>query len=274
MKINALAAIFFLLFLAACQPNITPTERPTSAPAAEAPAAKPPEETEAVSQSQPEAENLITFSEMGIVVGFNYPDGFAQVIGTSFNNVYEPTAPYDLPYPQNAQIIFTAYPGGFDFTQNGLRIFRAEEINALQAGVLESLSAVLEDQTDHHSDFPRFAGAGSVIDAQIKTIAFQNGKGFRYLLTKSFSAEPLKSIGMTYLYQGVTDDDKYFVSFIMTVDAPFLAEYIGQPLNTIEEFESFYGNINNLVDTSRGDQFTPSLDLFDALISSIVILEK
>lgn len=274
MKIHLLAAVLSLLVIVGCLPNAAPIESTESIPTvAEPSATNQPAETESVLQSQFEAENLITFSEMGIVVGFNYPDGFTQGINTSFNGAYKPNAPYDLPYPQNAQIIFTAYTGGSGFTVNGLRVFRAEEINAMQAGVLENLNAVLEDQTDHHTDFPRFPGAGSVIDAQLAPVAFQNGNGVRYLLTKSFSADPLMSTGMTYLYQGVTDDDKYFVSFIMTVDAPFLAEYVGQPSNTVEEFESFYGNINNLVDTAGGDQFSPSLDLLDVLISSIVILK-
>lgn len=275
MKIHALAAALSLLFLAGCYPGTIPTESPISAPVVVEPSAViQPVETESGPQSQLEAENSITFSEMGIIAGFNYPDGFAQGISTSFNSEYVPNAPYDLPYPQNSQILFTAYPGGFDFTVNGLRIFRADEVNALETGAVESLNAVLEGQPDHHNDFPRLPGAGSVIDAQLLPLAFQNGNGYRYLVTKSFSADPISSTGLTYMYQGITDDGKYFISFIMFVDAPFLAPYIGQTLTTVEEFETYFQNVNNLVETSSGDQFTPSLTVLDELVSSIVILEK
>ncbi|MBI2331323.1 MAG: hypothetical protein HYU84_04025 [Chloroflexi bacterium] len=276
MKPHVLAAILFLSVLAGCTPNTeTPAKTFTLAPAAVEPSVtQAPAETESVPQSQPEAENVFTFDEMGIVVGFDYPEGFAQGIGTSFNGTYVPNAPYDLPYPQNAQVVFTSYLGGSDFTTNGLRGFRADEVNALETGAVESLNAVLEGQTDHHNDFPRLAGAGSIIDAQLTPLAFQNGNGYRYLVAKSFSADPLQSTQLTYMYQGVTNDGKYFASFIMLVDAPFLAPYIGQPLTTPADFETYFQNVNDLVETSSGDQFAPSLTILDELIASIIITQR
>jgi len=274
MKIRLFATSISLLVIISCSPSTAPTESMGAMPTAVEPSAtNQSAETESVPQSQPEAENFITFSEMGIVVGFNYPDDFAQGINTNFNGVYEPNAPYDLPYPQNAQVIFTAYMGGGGFTVNGLRVFRADEVNALETGAVENVNAVLEG-ADHHSDFPRLAGAGSIIDAQVIPLAFQNGNGYRYLVAKSFSADPLSNTGMTYMYQGVTSDGKYFISFVMLVDAPFLAPYVGKTLNTSEEFESYFQEVNNLVETSSGDQFTPSLNILDELVSSIIVLEK
>lgn len=275
MKNRLLAATLSFLVMVGCAPNTTPTDNPTSAPAAVEPSAtNPPAETESAQPSGAEAENLVTFSELGIAVGFNYPEGFTQGISTSFNGIYTPDAPYDLPYPQNGQVIFTSYPGGGGFTANGLRVFRADEVNALETGAVESLNAVLEGQTDHHNDFPRFTGAGSVIDAQLTPLSFQNGNGYRYLVAKSFSADPLQSTQLTYLYQGISSDGEYFVSFIMLVDAPFLAPYIGQALTTPEEFETYFQTVNDLVETSSGDQFTPSLTVLDELIASIIIMQR
>ena len=272
MKLRVLTGILCLLAVVGCAPNTTPTESPM--PAVEEPSAtNKPAETESSSTSQPEAENLATFDELGITIGFNYPDGFSQGIITSFNGVFTPNAPYDLPYPQNAQIVFNAYSGGFDFTVNGLRVFRADEVNALETGAAENVNAVLEG-ADHHTDFPRLPGAGSIIDAQVMPVAFQNGNGYRYLVAKSFSADPISNTSMTYMYQGVSNDGEYFISFIMFVDAPFLAPYVRKALNSPEEFETYFQEVNNLVETSSGDQFTPSLNMLDALVSSIVILEK
>lgn len=274
LHIHAIAALVSLSLLG-CSPAAVPTENPASVPADEPSATNPPAEAGSAPQSQGEAENLLTFDEMGIIVGFDYPDGFSQGVSTSVMGAYQPLAPFDLPYPQNARMIFTSYTDGSEqFAASGIRVFRVDEINALEAGALESLNAVLEGQPDHHTDFPRMAGAGSVIDAQITPLAFQNGSGYRYLLTKSFSADPLYDTGLTYMYQGVTSDDTYFVSFIMDVDAPFLAEYIGQPLTTVEEFEAYYQNVNNLVETANGDQFTPSLTMLDELISSFIVMQR
>ena len=278
-RVQKITFLFAIWLITGCTAEPTPIVQPTDAveispSATDAPVETQTAETEPASQSQNEAGNVIRFDEMGISVGFDYPEGFSQSITTSVLGVYEPQAPFDLPYPQNARIFFTAYPGGSEeFTANGIRVFRAEEINALETGALESLYAVLDGQTDHHSDFPRMAGAGSLIDARLSPLAFQNGTGYRYLFTKSFSADPLTSTTLTYMYQGVTSDEKYFISFIMTVDAPFLAEFIGQQLTSAQDFETYYQKVNSRVESAAGEEFSPSIDALDELISSIIIFE-
>lgn len=276
-RVRAMIVLFVLISATGCAAEPAPavdTNEATKA-ATEVPAETQAAETESAPQSQNEAQNVIRFDEMGITVGFDYPEGFSQSITTSMLGVYEPQAPFDLPYPQNARIFFTAYPGGSeDFTANGIRVFRAEEVNALETGALESLYAVLDGQTDHHSDFPRMAGAGSLIDAQLTPLAFQNGNGYRYLFTKSFSADPLTGTSLTYMYQGVTSDEKYFVSFIITVDAPFLAEFVGQQLTSAQDFETYYQNVNSRVESAAGEEFSPSLTALDELTSSLIILEE
>lgn len=268
-----------LLFAVGCASASPVTDTGPATPALispEASSATPEaEETDSATPSEVEAENLVSFDEMGFAVGFDYPEGFTQGASTGVLGVYEPNAPFELPYPAHARILFTAYTNGSeDITAAGIRVFRIDEINALQAGVVENLSAVREGQADHHNDFPRLAGAGNVIDAQLSPVDFKNGTGYRFLLTKSFSADPLSSTSMTYMYQGVTNDEKYFLSFLVGVDAPFLTPYLNQPLTTVEEFESFYSNVNTLIDTSAPDQFLPSLDVLDELVSSVVIIEK
>jgi hypothetical protein len=270
--------ILSLLFLSGCAPA-SPSPEADSAIVTELPLEVPsatpqPTETGTAPPSN-EAENLISFDEMRIAVGFDYPEGFKEGVATGMAAAYEPNAPFELPYPAHARILFSAYTKGSEqITEAGIRIFRVDEINALQAGVVENLFAVLEGQADHHTDFPRLAGAGNVIDAQLSEIDFKNGSGYRFLLTKSFSADPLQSTTMTYMYQGVTNDEKYFVSFIMEVNAPFLTEFLNQPLTTGEEIESYFMNINNMVDSSPADQFNPSLTLLDELVSSVTIIER
>lgn len=276
-KIFTITAVLAILGVAGCAPATESLSESTSLPAT---AIQPsveikPTETVPAPQSQIEAENVFTFDDMGIIVGFNFPDGIESSVNTAYIGNYEPQAPFELPYPAHARILFTAYSGGMeDPLADGLRIFHADEINALEAGVIESLDAVLEEQIDHHTDFPKLAGAGNIIDAQITPLAFKNGTGYRYLLTKSFSADPLSNTTITYLYQGITSDEKYFLSVIIDVNAPFLAEYLGQTLTTSEDFETYYQNVNASVESAAGDQFTPSLIALDELISSVIVLEK
>jgi hypothetical protein len=276
-RVHTLAAILSLSVLVACTSGIAaPVESPTSTAEPEATATNSPAETESVPQSQPEAENIVSFDEMGIAVGFNYPDGMQQDASTSVQPVYTNIGPTELPYPQHARILFTAYTNGSeDHTASGIRIYRVDEVNALEAGVVENLFAVLEGQADHHTDFPRFSGASALIDAQLTEVSFQNGRGYRYLFTTSFAAEMVNGTGVNLMYQGITADEKYFVSFLIPVNAPFLSEFIGVPLATTpEEFDAYYQNVNERVNTATPDEFTPSLNAIDELIASIVIVEK
>lgn len=276
VRVYTLAVILAMTILVACASGTaTSTPSPAATAKQEATATNPPAETEPVATSGVEAENLVAFDEMGISVGFNYPDGIQQGTSTSVQPVYTNVGPTELPYPQHARILFTAYTNGSeDHTASGIRIYRVEEINALEAGVVENLFAVMEGQADHHTDFPRFNGASALIDAQLAEVNIQNGRGYRYLFTTSFAAEMVNGTGTTLMYQGITDDEKYFVSFLIPVDAPFLSEFIGVPLATTpEEFDAYYQSVNERVNTAAPDEFTPSLNAIDELISSIVIVE-
>jgi hypothetical protein len=276
-RFRAIAVFLAMSVLVACSSgNATPIESSPSTAAPEATETNPTAETESVPQSQPEAENVVSFDEMGIAVGFNYPDGIQQGASTSVQPVYTNVGPTELPYPQHARILFTAYTNGSeDHTASGIRIYRVDEVNALEAGVVENLFAVLEGQADHHTDFPRFSGASALIDAQLTEVSFQNGRGYRYLFTTSFAAQMVNETGVNLMYQGITADEKYFVSFLIPVNAPFLSEFIGVPLATTpEEFDAYYQNVNERVNTAAPDEFTPSLNAMDEIISSIVIVEK
>ena len=220
-------------------------------------------------------ENVFTFEEMNLSIGFDTPAGFQEGFNTSIITLTEPNAPFELPYPQHARILFTAYANDReDILADGIRIFRAENVDALEAGILGELEAVLSGQSDHRIDFPRLPGAGSIIDAQIRLQAFQNGDGYRYLILKSFDASSLSNTQLTLLYQGLTLDQKFFVSFIAQVNAPFLQEYVNQTLSTPEEFENYFQTINEQVENADANLFEPSLTILDEMIASIVIIEK
>ena len=269
-----ITAILISISIAGCNLGATPPA--VDAPTVETSAGGESAETQTSPEVQNEAENVVAFDEMGIAVGFDYPDGFQQGADTSVQPVYENPGPTELPYPQHARILFTSYTfGSTDNTASGIRVFRVEEINALEAGIVENLFAVLDGQADHHTDFPRFSGAGALIDAQLVEVPFQNGRGYRYLYTSSFAAQMLNGTGVNLMYQGITADEKYFVSFLIPVDAPFLSEFVGAPMATTpEEFEAYYQTVNERINNAAPDEFNPSLAALDELIASIVVIEK
>lgn len=267
---HRLAIIFSstMLVLIACGQNTppSPTTSPTKTPVSV---------TETSTPLSVEAKNVFTFDEMGIIIGFNYPENFNQGTNTTVIETYQSQAPFELAYPQHARILFTSYAGEReDILAAGIRVFRVDDINALEAGVIENLFAVLLGQADHYSDFPKLTGAASVIDGQLATGEFQNGNGYRFLNSKSFDASSLISSQTNYLYQGITNDEKYFVSVVFVVDAPFLADLVNVPLTTNEEFENYFQIVQDRIKNANPNDFQPSLMMLDALVSSIVIVEK
>ncbi|MFN3491417.1 MAG: hypothetical protein ACK40V_04265 [Anaerolineales bacterium] len=276
---KAVVLFVLLLLLVSCTSNET-----TSTP----PVENTPTATEIISpqtENTPKAtplptiaisvQNVYYFDEMNLSIGFSQPNGFKEGVNTNIIQLTEPNAPFELPYPQHARILFTAYANGRDdILADGIRIFRAEDVDALEAGILGELDAVLEGQSDHRIDFPRLSGAGSIIDTQIRLQAFQNGDGYRYLILKSFDVNSLSNTQLTFLYQGLTLDENFFVSVIFNINAPFLQEYVNQPLTTLEEFENYFQTLNERVNTADANLFEPPLNILDELISSIVIVKK
>jgi hypothetical protein len=76
------------------------------------------------------------------------------------------------------------------------------------------------------------------------------------------------------LYQGLTLDQKFFVSVVAQINAPFLQEYVNQTLTTSEEFENYFQTINQQVENADANLFEPSLNILDEMIASIVVIEK
>lgn len=277
---NKAVVLFSLLFFSvSCASNETTAISPIENTPTATNTASPP--TQVLPKATPfptiaiSVQHVYTFDEMNLSIGFNTPSGFQTGFDTNTITLTESNAPFILPYPQHARILFTAYAHDReDILADGIRIFRAENVDALEAGILGELEAVLAGQSDHRIDFPRLPGAGSIIDTQIRLQAFQNGDGYRYLILKSFDASSLRDTQLTFLYQGLTIDQKFFVSVVAQVNAPFLQEYVNQPLTTPEEFENYFQTINQQVDNADASSFEPSLNIFDELISSMVIIEK
>ncbi|GEM_PF-2331496 len=259
-----------LALLIGCNASATPTHTPTQPPSeASADTAEPTPTLDI------EAENLIAFDEMNVIIGFDYPENFKQGVRADFIEAYQPQVSLEFPYPQHARILFTSYAGERDdILAAGIRVFRVEDIDALQAGVIDNLFAVLLGQLDHYSDFPKLAGAASVIDGQLAKGVFRNGNGYRFLNSKSFDASSLISSQTNYLYQGITNDEKFFVSVVFVVDAPFLADLVNAPLATNEEFESYFQIVQERVKNAKPEDFQPPLTMIDALVSSIIVIEK
>jgi len=271
MKNKFLISILSVLVVTGCNLGV-------SAPAAEELSATEQSQEAAANTEVPkEAQNLIAFDEMNILVGFDYAEGMQQGTNASVQPAYENPGPTELAYPQHARILFTAYTNGVEDNRvSGIRVFRTDEIDALQAGIIEKFNAVINGQLEQRTDFPLIGAPALNVNANVSQFTHQNGNGYRFLYaTSGFIPLPLKSTSLTLMYQGVSPDGKYFVSLILPVEAPFLSEFTSQSEQmTEEEFNAYYKAVNERINNAASDEFNPTLDAIDEMISSIAITEK
>jgi hypothetical protein len=72
----------------------------------------------------------------------------------------------------------------------------------------------------------------------------------------------------------MTDDGQYLATFIMNVDAPFIADLAtGELFASEQEFLDYKQALNDRVNTAGAGQFKPSLTVLDELSASIYVFQ-
>ncbi len=129
-----------------------------------------------------------------------------------------------------------------------------------------------------------FFNAQSLFAAHIQPVAFQNGKGIRYLSEYAQYPASANNTDLFYNFIGVTSDGERYIVAIFPLTSPVLAETsdAGAPLpsggipypymaNPQADMSAYYSAVTNLLNTQRPDNFTPSLNQLDALIQSMQV---
>lgn len=242
-----------------------PTETP-------APITPIPTET-AVPSVQTNSE--FSFSSFGVQLRFFYPSELKEGLAAETVAAHSLGAPWETDYPEHVVVYFSAYsdPSSRSSNSHGIRIFRVEDLNAYDLELIPDIQAYLSGATDEHRDFPQLPFPGRGVDAQVKTLSFQNGTGYRFLSTGSFLATAPRSTSLIYLFVGLAADGKYLVSVVSNVNAPFIADLAtGALFTTQEEATANTTAINDRLNAASPEDFSPSLAILDALVQSIIVL--
>jgi hypothetical protein len=231
-----------------------------------------PTETEAVSVA---TNNEFAFSSFGVQVRFFYPPELKEGLATETVAAHSLGAPWEIDYPEHVVVYFSAYgdPSYRSSNSDGIRVFRVEDLNAYDPELIPAIQAHLNGTTDEHRDFPQLPFPGRGVDAQVKTISFQNGMGYRFLANGSFIAAAPRSTSLIYMFVGLTSDGKYLVSVVTNVNAPFIADLAtGVMFTTQEEATANTTAINDRLNAASPEDFSPSLAILDALVQSIIVV--
>jgi hypothetical protein len=129
-----------------------------------------------------------------------------------------------------------------------------------------------------------FLNAQILFAAHIQPLAFQNGRGIRYITEYAQYAAPVNNSDLFYNFIGLTGDGEYFIVAIFPLTSPVLAETsdAGAPLpaggiaypdlaDPSANMAAYTIAITDLLNVQPPESFTPGLAELDVLIQSMRI---
>jgi len=223
---------------------------------------------------------LITFNN----VSFTIPNGLSLTVSPviSTDTEYPFIYPQEEPMPSHMRFEIGNYPiTSYPEHSNEILVFNAQKYAAYSANLQETVSALITGQ-DAIAPFPESLVDGYFF-AQAAPIRFQNGHGVRYLEEVLTGIAPINNQELFYYFQGITDDGMYFISARLHISASFLVADSnpnsitppdGIPFiwdSTKFDLAKYYQDIEEKLNSSLPDAYSPSLNLLDALINSILV---
>ncbi len=141
-------------------------------------------------------------------------------------------------------------------------------------------------------DFPLPpVGAATILKAQQQPVAFQNGSGSRSVLMRGQDGYFANNEALLYNFQGFTESGRFYILVTIPIDAPILLSSFDPAQNSNSnaipvpdelptdyiELSSVIFNYNQEVvrqlDLLAAVDFTPGLDMLDALVTSLQIAD-
>lgn len=245
---------------------LPPTEVPTQVP------------TEATPQLPYETVH-VSFDK----VQFDLPKFMAS--GISGNIVPESVGESDFPgesYPEYINIQFNDYLLSDTFHTAQISIYPVqsyEEVGEYVSYNIQLLADLVQRRPESfqcNEDMPFLPlwNAAQLFSAQAQFVDFQSGSGLRYLTQYGQAYAPIDNTNIFYTFQGLTADQKYYISAIFPIKSASLPDQAEMP----EDYEQFNEQIDTylqgICDTLNRDapeSFIPGLNVLDTMLASLQI---
>lgn len=186
--------------------------------------------------------------------------------------------------PGHLHITFEDHLHDQSYIKPSLKIYPLEEYRALSdyaASTIDTLEAIITGKHDlaesYELPYLPEQNAAQVINAGIETLNFQEGRGLRYLAQYAQDVTPVVNDALIYTFQGISADQRHYVSFIYPLAHQDLADSTGDYFAGSEKdypaFEEGYRDYieqtRNMLNTAEKDHFSPPLDLLDDVVQSL-----
>jgi len=187
--------------------------------------------------------------------------------------------------PEHLKFTLTGYQLQGKFLEPQILVYPADEyakLNTNAADQIQKVKAILADGPLTQETLPNWVmNAAQLFGAKLKVISFQNGRGVRFLTEYAQYPAPINNRELFYLFQGLTDDGKYYIVATLPVTSSILPEDekpesavpaggVPLPSQTIPD-QAYYDAVTNALDGMYEDSFNPSLFQLDALVQSITV---
>ena len=260
-----------VLLLAACQPAaIVIGQQPTQPPA-------PPSATPVAlpTQTPVQPSELASEPSGGFVVALS---GIAQ--NMTVETVAAVPAGAEVAWtdagPEFRRVTLQGYPVS-DHSKNAqIFIYPVGDLasaNEHMGKAAADLQALLQTRQagDQLPYLPLAFSARQAMDVQVQYLDFKNGKGVRYLTQFNNGMAPINNYQLTYTFQGLTSDGKYYIATVLPVTNPELPanSQASQLMGT--EYQDNLAKTAALLNQASASSFTPDLARLDAMIQSIEV---
>ena len=206
---------------------------------------------------------------------------YAPLIASSTNNTIEPADLGEMSLsPQHVQFEFIGYAISPTFHTPVIHIYPIADYEAIDpyvAARVTELQNLLASKPDHADGIPFLPhwNAGQMLVSKVDYVSFSNGEGIRFLTQYGQSYWPINNEDLFYTFQGITDDNQYYVSAVLPISHPDLPAngeaYPGDINDLANTYDSYIENIRILLYSKDDNSFNPSITTLDELMSSFTI---
>lgn len=150
------------------------------------------------------------------------------------------------------------------------------DLSPLAGERIEALKLLLDDGgVQPNGELPVLPTFNSAQDihGQVKHLAFQGGRGLRFITRYSQGVAPVVNPSVFYTFQGLTNDGRLYIAAFFPLSVSTLPDQI-----QVEDWDVFnQGYVGYLADITSAmndlasDKFEPDLALLDDLISSLSV---
>lgn len=187
-----------------------------------------------------------------------------------------PEGPYWEAVPEHWRVTLAGYPVADSIREPQIFVFPVDGlvgINQAAARTVDELRSLLKTgQTHGQLPYMPLSNLAQAMQVRVDFIEFLNGRGIRFVTQLSQGPVPITNHELIYTFQGLTSDERYYISAVLPVSHPSLpgsAEGI-DPIAP-QDHAAYISNLGRILEDQDGESFTPSIQDLDKVVRSLRI---